>query len=74
MNDDILKKIIISKHMDAVTSDHEASLSVDPESYGAMLSSVLLLRVAGNLIETFEQELVARERANNSAPQTNYSK
>ena len=58
-----------------------------PESYGAMLSSVLLSKLPpdirlivsrkfsaddldiDSLLETFEQELIVRERANNSASQ-----
>lgn len=61
------------------------ALGVEPESYGAMLSSVLLSKLPpelrlivsrkvsaddlemGSLLETFEQELIARERANNPA-------
>ena len=64
------------------------ALGVEPESYGAMLSSVLLnklppgirlivsLKVSaddldmGSLVETFEQELMARERASSSVSQT----
>ena len=63
------------------------ALGVEPESYGAMLSSVLLSnlpldvrlivsrKVSADdldmdiLLKTFEQELIARERANNSVPQ-----
>ena len=63
------------------------ALGVEPESYGAMLSSVLLSKLPpdirlivsrkvsaddldmDSLLETFEQELIARERANNSVSQ-----
>ena len=63
------------------------ALGVEPESYGAMLSSVLLTKLPpdirlivsrkvsaddldmDSLLETFEQELIARERANNSSSQ-----
>ena len=63
------------------------ALGVEPESYGAMLSSVLLSKLPpdlrlivsrkvsaddldmDNLLETFEQELVARERASDSVSQ-----
>ena len=62
------------------------ALGVEPESYGAMLSSVLLGKLPPDLrliisrtvstdelnvehiLETFERELVARERASNSVP------
>ena len=61
------------------------ALGVEPESYGTMLSSVLLSKLPPDLrlivsreissdeldmeriLETFEKELIARERANNSA-------
>ena len=64
------------------------ALGVEPESYGAMLSSVLLTKLPpdirlivsrkvsadeldmDSLLETFEQELIARERANNSVSQS----
>ena len=55
------------------------ALGIEPESYGAMLSSVLLTvsrKVSADdldmdsLLETFEQELIARERANNSVSQS----
>ena len=60
---------------------------MEPESYGAMLSSLLLSKLppdirlivsrkvsaddldVDSLLETFEQELIARERANNSVSQ-----
>ena len=63
------------------------ALGVEPDTYGAMLSSVLLSKLPPelrlivsrkvsaddldmeSLLETFEQELVARERASNSAGQ-----
>ena len=63
------------------------ALGVELESYGAMLSSMLLSKLPPDLrlivsrkvqanelnmeslLETFEQELLARERANNSVPQ-----
>ena len=65
------------------------ALGVEPEAYGAMLSSVLLSKLPpelrlivsrkvaasdldmGSLLETFEQELNARERAGNPAVQPN---
>ena len=64
------------------------ALGVEPESYGAMLSSVLLSKLPldlcltvsrkvsaddldmDSLLKTFEQELIARERASNSVSQT----
>ena len=63
------------------------ALGVEPESYGAMLSSVLLSKLPPDmrlivsrkvsaddldmdrLLETFEQELIARERASDSVSQ-----
>lgn len=62
-------------------------MGVEPETYGAMLSSILLTKLPpeirlivsrkvssddldmNNLLKTFEQELIARERASNSASQ-----
>ena len=65
------------------------ALGVEPESYGTMLSSVLLSKLPpelrlivsrkvpaddldmGTLLETFEQELIARERATSVVQQPN---
>lgn len=62
---------------------------MEPESYGTMLSSVLLSKLPpelrlivsrkvpaddldmGTLLETFEQELIARERATSAVQQPN---